>query len=209
MVERDMCCEGGAEADRQAARRRQVLDAAAQCFRTHGFHGASMAQISRAAGMSVGHIYHYFENKEALIGAIVQNHLESMLAMMDSVERAGPDSDILMRLVTSVEVGVSQYYDPGIAALMLEGTSEGARNPKVAAMLREADEIARLRFRDVLRRGSCKHADLGEAELDSLVFAIKCLFEGLWVRTVRQPDLDRRVVARAVADALRRILPVT
>ena len=46
------------EGDRQRAGKRceQVLDAAAACFRRRGFHGASMAEISREAGMSVGHI---------------------------------------------------------------------------------------------------------------------------------------------------------
>jgi TetR/AcrR family transcriptional regulator, repressor for uid operon len=47
------------------ARREQVLDAAAHCFRRHGYHGASMAEIAGAAAMSPGHIYHYFQSKEA------------------------------------------------------------------------------------------------------------------------------------------------
>ena len=38
--------------DRALARRQQVLDAAAECFRRRGFHGASMAEIAKTAGMS-------------------------------------------------------------------------------------------------------------------------------------------------------------
>ena len=56
-----------------------MLDAAAICFRNHGFHGASMAQISKTAGMSPGHIYHYFDNKEAIIAAIVERDMEEMM----------------------------------------------------------------------------------------------------------------------------------
>lgn len=48
-------------------RRAQILAAATDCFRELGFHGASIAKISQASGMSPGHIYHYFENKEAII----------------------------------------------------------------------------------------------------------------------------------------------
>ena len=44
------------EQPRAEARKTQVLNAATECFRRQGFHGASMAQISKAAGMSVGHI---------------------------------------------------------------------------------------------------------------------------------------------------------
>ena len=46
------------------ARREQILDAACDCVRRAGFHGASMAEIAQAAGVSVGQIYRYFENKE-------------------------------------------------------------------------------------------------------------------------------------------------
>jgi AcrR family transcriptional regulator len=43
-----------------------------------GFHGASMADIAKAAGLSVGQIYRYFENKEAIIAAIVAQDLAEM-----------------------------------------------------------------------------------------------------------------------------------
>lgn len=55
-----------------AARRKQILDAAATCFRRDGFRGASMANISLTAGMSTGHIYHYFESKAAIIEAVIE-----------------------------------------------------------------------------------------------------------------------------------------
>ncbi len=45
------------------SRRQQILDAACDQVRQSGFHGASMADIARAAGLSVGQIYRYFENK--------------------------------------------------------------------------------------------------------------------------------------------------
>ena len=75
------CCDK----DRGQMRREQVLTAAAACFQRHGFHGASMAQISREAGMSVGHIYHYFANKEAIIAAIVAGDQQQILAIDDEI----------------------------------------------------------------------------------------------------------------------------
>ena len=49
----DVELTGGAES-RSEARRRQILDAAADCFRRYGFHAATIANISEAAGMSAG-----------------------------------------------------------------------------------------------------------------------------------------------------------
>ena len=51
-------------------RRSQILDAALVCFAKRGFHQASMHDISAEAGISVGLIYRYFENKEAVISAM-------------------------------------------------------------------------------------------------------------------------------------------
>jgi AcrR family transcriptional regulator len=92
------------ESDRAAQRRHQVLDAAAICFRNHGFHGASMAQISKTAGMSPGHIYHYFDNKEAIIAAIVERDMEEMMEWTGQIFYSS--DDILQSMLDGVECGV-------------------------------------------------------------------------------------------------------
>ena len=55
-------------------RREQILKAAMVCFAKRGFHQASMHDISAEAGISVGLIYRYFENKEAVISAMADRH---------------------------------------------------------------------------------------------------------------------------------------
>ncbi|WP_425303991.1 helix-turn-helix domain-containing protein [Asticcacaulis benevestitus] len=47
------------------------MEAAIACVLRHGFHGASMSETAKQAQMSVGIIYRHFENKEAIIEAIV------------------------------------------------------------------------------------------------------------------------------------------
>ena len=61
--------------DRAEMQRNRILDAAQHCFIEHGFHAASMASIADTAGMSAGLIYRYFENKSAIILAIVDRQL--------------------------------------------------------------------------------------------------------------------------------------
>jgi len=50
-----------------AARRNQILDAAARVFAERGFHRASTREIARAAGISEGTIYNYFSSKADLV----------------------------------------------------------------------------------------------------------------------------------------------
>jgi AcrR family transcriptional regulator len=53
-------------------KRRQILDGAMQVFLEKGFDAASMSEIARASGVSKGTLYVYFEDKQALFDAIVQ-----------------------------------------------------------------------------------------------------------------------------------------
>lgn len=58
-------------ADQESAKRRQIIEGARQVFMAEGFDAASMNEIARAAGVSKGTLYVYFQNKEQLFEAIV------------------------------------------------------------------------------------------------------------------------------------------
>jgi AcrR family transcriptional regulator len=58
-------------AEHRAARRRQILDAAARCFARDGFHRTSMQDIVGESGISAGLVYRYFAGKDDMITAIV------------------------------------------------------------------------------------------------------------------------------------------
>src|SRR5438309_5759539 len=76
-------------------RHSQILDAALVCFAKRGFHQASMHDISAEAGISVGLIYRYFENKEAVISALADRHKQEI---HDVLERARQASSLLESL---------------------------------------------------------------------------------------------------------------
>lgn len=64
---------GGPE---DSAKRRQIMDGARAVFLSQGFDAASMGEIARAAGVSKGTLYVYFESKEELFQAIVQQQCQ-------------------------------------------------------------------------------------------------------------------------------------
>src|SRR3954452_6306970 len=51
----------------------EVLDHATEVFCEKGYEGASMRDLSRASGMSLAGLYHYFESKERLL-YLIQQH---------------------------------------------------------------------------------------------------------------------------------------
>jgi AcrR family transcriptional regulator len=59
-------------AGEDSAKRRQIVEGARAMFLAQGFDAASMNDIARAAGVSKGTLYVYFQNKEQLFQAIVE-----------------------------------------------------------------------------------------------------------------------------------------
>ena len=192
------------DAPRATARRQQILNATAQCFREHGFHGASIAQISKSAGMSAGHIYHYFENKEAIIAAIVAQDLESLLTLTAELRAA---CNVRAALIERAAEGVADQLDPINAALKVEIAAEAARNPRVAQIVREADATCRRELAATIRaiRHGAGHEDSPTA-IGDMVEVLASLFEGLLLRTIRNPGLDRSRVAQRIQIAINDLL---
>lgn len=63
-------------------RRRQIIDAATSVMEREGFHRTSMAAVADAAGISVGLIYQYVENKDDLLQLVLLDVLEDFRAAL-------------------------------------------------------------------------------------------------------------------------------
>src|ERR1700742_3474694 len=61
---------------RHAEKRQEILGAAPRCIARAGLQGASTADICREAGISPGHLYHYFASKEEILTALTASGLE-------------------------------------------------------------------------------------------------------------------------------------
>ncbi len=175
------------------AREQQILNAACDCVRRSGFHGASMAEIAQASCLSVGQIYRYFENKEAIVAAIVARDLAEVRAKFAAFQ--GADSSLVKTILDSCAGAVERNHDPARACMLLEVLAEAARNPKVAAIVREADCMERALIGQLLER-----AGVGgdEAEAAARGEVLSMLFDGMAVRAVNNPDGDRGEIARVL-----------
>jgi len=154
--------------------------------------------------MSPGHIYHYFENKEAIIAAIVAQDLESLLTLTAELRAA---CNVREALIERAAEGVADQLDTDSAALKLEIVAEAARNPRVAQIVRDADAACRRELAVTIRaiRRVAGHEDSPEAVAD-MGEVLACLFEGLLLRSIRNPGLDRQRVARRIQIAINDLL---
>jgi TetR/AcrR family transcriptional regulator, cholesterol catabolism regulator len=68
-------------------RQRQIFRGAVKVCRKKGFHGATVRDIAKASGMSLGSVYDYIEKKEDILFLIHKEVLDQIYAKMDDVVR--------------------------------------------------------------------------------------------------------------------------
>lgn len=186
------------------ARRDQVLSAAADCFRRKGYHGAGMAEISRTAGMSAGHIYNYFDSKEAIIERIIEKDMEEMFSIFQQFE--DHPSDVLTAVLDGLHIGVQRYIDSGKCIADFDMMAEASRNSKVAKLLREADIQARARMRQLLTSEKSVLQNKSEQELESRINVIFSMMAGLLLRKALYPELTEETILIALRPAMKTLL---
>jgi AcrR family transcriptional regulator len=123
----------------QARSRRTVeaiLTGTAQVLVARGYEGATTGAVAERAGVSIGTLYQYFPNKEALVDALVQAHVAELLGAVDVV------------LAESASLSLEDCA----LALVRAGLSAHQVNPALHKVL--AEEVPR-------RGGSTHHLEVG------------------------------------------------
>jgi TetR/AcrR family transcriptional regulator, transcriptional repressor of aconitase len=86
--------------DRDAARRRAILDAALRCFLQFGFSKTSIDDIAKRAHLSRPLIYRKFKNKEEIFGAVYEDLFEARYPRADEIVAGrGSKRDKVTRLL--------------------------------------------------------------------------------------------------------------
>lgn len=60
-----------------------ILDAAQQEFLIHGYEGASLRVIAKKANTTIGNIYHYFDNKEAILTELLREPIDGLKKLIE------------------------------------------------------------------------------------------------------------------------------
>lgn len=190
--------------DRALARRQQVLTAAAECFRRRGFHGASMAEIAKTAGMSAGHIYNLFENKDDVIAAIVERDRDEIVRR---IEETLDGEDVAGAMLAAVEDSFHEPEREAEAALNLEVLAEASRNAKLAQVVVESETTIRHKAMVLIRMALGPAADtLPTDEIEARASVLGALFNGLMVLSISQPDLNQAAVTRVMQRVMRLLI---
>lgn len=96
--------------------REQIIKAAQKEFLLHSYEGASMRVIARKANTTLGNIYHYFPNKEAILSEILKDPLSNLakltedhLVLQDRVYTVDDMKDVLKEMDYLMDFREFQY----------------------------------------------------------------------------------------------------
>jgi TetR/AcrR family transcriptional regulator, repressor for uid operon len=188
-------------------RREQILRAAMICFAKRGFHQTSMHDISAEAGISVGLIYRYFENKETVIATMADRHKKEI---HDVLERARTAPSLLESLEILFTAHCCENSPKVQSAFVVDLYAEASRNPQVANLVLGVLRTAMEGLTDLIARApeAQKSAhDLTPQEMAELIFAVG---RGMLMRDVLQPpeltSEERRARQLEVTRGLWRLL---
>jgi AcrR family transcriptional regulator len=185
--------------ERAQAQRERILDAAQRCFVAHGFHAASVASVAEAAGMSPGLIYRYFPSKHAIILGIIERQLDAARARIAALSAT---TDLAAHLAASFREWRDGTATEFNVPLFLSMNADAARDATIAEALRASDRTIRGELAAWLQAAAAARGrSLDAATTAPRAALLQCLYEGMALRSVREPDLD----LAAVEPQLRRL----
>lgn len=177
--------------------RRTILEACFSAFAESGFHGASMAEIARRAGISHTGLLHHFPRKEDLLAAVLELQDERGAAYLREHGSLSADVDPVQVLRGMIAILVERDRHVGLAELGARLSAEAATashpaHPRLAERYRGIRRfLGRLYGR--LRAAGRLRTDLPDDQLAAMTVA---LTEGLnvqWLYEREGLDVDRIV----------------
>ncbi|WP_436534012.1 TetR/AcrR family transcriptional regulator [Actinoplanes sp. HUAS TT8] len=126
--------------------RQRILAAAAHVFTEHGYAAGTTNRIAERAGVSIGSLYQYFPGKDAILVALVTDHLARETPDLDELA-ALPLADAVRALV---HAAVHNHNDdPELLSVMMQ---QAIRWPEVMPLMAEQQRDRATEIRSFLDR---------------------------------------------------------
>jgi AcrR family transcriptional regulator len=157
---------------RKEARPAELVAAALELFVEKGFAGTRLDDVAARAGVSKGTLYLYFDSKDTLFKAVIQEGIVPILEQgAGMVERhTGSSADLLRDLIRAWWQLIGNTHLGGVPKLMI---SEAGNFPELAAYYHQN---VILRGRDLIRRTLLRGLANGEFRSFDVEQAIDVIF---------------------------------
>src|SRR5215831_3056454 len=172
-----------------------VLEHAARIFCEKGYEGASMRDLSRATGMSLAGLYHYFASKEELLYLIQKHTFRTIIENVRARLESSNDPAERIRIFIENHLEYSMANKEAMKVLVHEDeTLKNEHGTEVRAIKREYYRICLELLADFQRAQGLQFS--GRLAVMSLFGMIN------WIYSWHNPriDADARELARQMSD---------
>jgi len=190
-------------AQHEQAVRERIVRAAIGVFAERGFHRATMQDVVRASGLSVGAIYTYFKGKSELILAGCDLITDQELGELR--ERLSTVTDYRERIAVALGYFFDQFEEQragrGTAILMTQAWAEADADPAIREMLRRRRRDIVMSVTLLLQEGVVRGELAPWLDVDSVSHAFAALLDGITLEAIedgvayRREDAERRALA--------------
>lgn len=186
------------EQDRSRATVEAIVDAAARVLVKHGYDAFTTNRVAEKAGVSVGSLYQYFPNKDALLSELMRRHVEEIergVEGMAELARTAPLAEV-------IRVGIEQnaqahFIDPALHRVLSEQV------PRLGQLDWMTGFTARMdaRVREMLE---ARRAEIVVQDIDLAVYIITRTVEAVVHNAVCERPKD--LASGALAEEVTRML---
>lgn len=150
------------------ARRKEILEAAYQCFMAKGFHNTTMQDIYDATKLSPGAVYNYFPSKDDIVIEVVKEYHEWTLSTIAPLISENPNESLInfirFWLSTIKENDINHSF-----SVQLDFYSEASRNNAIREAMLKWQDATHIRLIEFIKRS--QQAGTFNASLDPLAVA--------------------------------------
>lgn len=181
-------------------RREDIVTAAIEVYREHGYYGSSLREVAKRAGITHAGLIYYFPTKEALLAAVLERR-DAEDTEREQLATAEPGLEVLRNLLALAEYNVAH---PAIVDLYVRLAAEAVAEDHPAhdyfvRHYRVARDVVLASFRALAENGSLRPGV--DPEVAAVTFI--GLEDGLQTQWLTTPDeVDLVGVLRSYLESL-------
>ena len=130
--------------------RARILDAATGVFAEYGYAAGTTNRIAEWADMSIGSLYQYYPNKDAILLALATRHLEAGVATDLRLSTPNPPPSVRDVICTMVRSNMENHRaDPEFLRILMQ---QAPRSDELMAKVAEVEGARIAHLRDIMKR---------------------------------------------------------
>ena len=183
-------------------RKRQILDAARQCFAEKGYHATTVDEITERSGLTKGGLYWHFKSKWDIYRAIMLEHKNQHAGIWDRIETSSWGEETL------AEAGLiflrEHVHNEWISGTTKEIEAEALRNRDIRGDFLSIIDQEEQQVVERLERAG-REGMIDEYDFRSLASVLVIVVDGLCTQYhLREQKLDYEKIWRVFSRALLR-----